>query len=231
MLHAAIQVVLYGLLAGFTALGFAATLAVMPSGRLKALGFGTGFVGAQILTCSALVIFGIAATGASDKSHPDLRATLEVALALVLIALALVVHRRPPNTNDSPTAHERSKARTQTLLDRLSRLRVLTTVVAGFLLGIGGPKRLVLTSLAATTIVTSGLGDVNQAALVVVYVTLATALVWGPLILFLLLGKRAIARMEAAQSEVGRRQPQVTVYALLILAALLILDAVSVLLI
>ena len=47
MLHATFQVVLYGLLAGFTALGFAATLTVMPSGRLKALGFGIGFVGAQ----------------------------------------------------------------------------------------------------------------------------------------------------------------------------------------
>ena len=62
------------------------------------------------------------------------------------------------------------------------------------------------------------------------YVTLATALVWGPLILFLFLGKRAIALMEGAQGEVARRQPQVTVYALLILAALLVLDAASVLL-
>ena len=230
MLHAAIQVVLYGLLAGLSALGFGATLAVMPSGRLKAIGFGAGFVGAQILTCSVLVIFGIAATGASAKSHPDLRAALEVALALVLIALALVVHRRPPNTTDSSIAHERSKARTQGLLERLSRLRVLTTIVGGFLLGIGGPKRLVLTCLAATTIVTAGLGDADQATLVVVYVTLATALVWGPLILFLLLGDRVIAFMEGAQGEVGRRQPQVTVYALLMLAGLLILDAGSVLL-
>ena len=229
MLHATIQVVLYGLLAGLTALGFAATLAVMPSGRLKALGFGAGFVGAQILTCSVLVIFGIAVTGSSG-SHSGFRAALEVALAVVLITLALVVHRRPPTTTDSRTAHERSKARTQALLERLSRLRVLTTVVAGFLLGIGGPKRLVLTCLAAATIVTADLGDVNQAALVGVYVTLATALVWGPLILFLLLGNRVIAFMEGAQGEVARRQPQVTFYALLILAALLVLDAVSVLL-
>jgi hypothetical protein len=63
-----------------------------------------------------------------------------------------------------------------------------------------------------------------------VYVTLATVLVWGPLILFLLLGKRVIALMEGAQGKVGRRQPQVTFYALLILAALILLDAVSVLL-
>ncbi len=228
MLHATVQVVLYGLLAGFTALGFAATLTVMPSGRLNALGFGVGFVGAQILTCSVLVIFGIAV--ASGKSHPDLRAALEVALALILIGLALVVHRRPVNANDSRTSHERSKARTQALLGRLRRLRVLTTVVAGFLLGVGGPKRLVVTSLAATTIVTAGLGDADQATLVVVYVTLATALVWVPLILFLLLGRRVIALMEGAQGEVTRRQPQVTVYALLTLAALLFLDVASVLL-
>ena len=62
------------------------------------------------------------------------------------------------------------------------------------------------------------------------YVTLATALVWVPLILFLLLGKRVIALMEDAQDDIARRQPQVTVYALLILAALLVLDAASVLL-
>ena len=230
MAQAAIQVVLYGLLAGLTALGFAATLAVMPSGRLKALGFGTGFVGAQLLTCSVLVIFGIVATGGSEKSHPGLRAALEGALALVLIALAVVVHRRPPNTNVSPTAPESSNVRTQALLERLSRFRLLTTVVAGFLLGIGGPKRLVLTGLAATTIVTAGLGDGGEATLVVVYVTLATALVWIPLILFLVLGKRVIAFMEDAQGEVGRRQPQATAYALLILAALLVLDALSFLL-
>ena len=114
MLHAAIQVVLYGLLAGFTALGFAATLAVMPSGRLKALGFGAGFVGAQILTCSLLVIFGVAVTEGSEKTHPDLRAALAIALALVLFVLALVAHRRPrirmtaqPRTNARRSASTR----------------------------------------------------------------------------------------------------------------------------
>jgi hypothetical protein len=36
--------------------------------------------------------------------------------------------------------------------------------------------------------------------------------------------------MEDAEREVARRQPQVTVYALLILAGFLVLDAISVLL-
>ena len=50
------------------------------------------------------------------------------------------------------------------------------------------------------------------------------------MVLFLLLGKRVIAFMEDAQGEVGRRQPQVTVYGLLLLSALLIFDAAGVLL-
>jgi len=227
MLHATIQVILYGLVAGLSAVGLGAMLAVIPSGRLKAVGFGGAFVGAQLLTCSVLVIFGIAATGFSDKSFPGFRAALEIVLALVLIALAVVVHRRPPNTRESPTGE---RARKQALLERLGQLRFLTTVVAGFLLGIGGPKRLVLTCLASATIVTAGVGDVEQPPLVVVYVTLATALVWGPLVLFVFLGQRAMALMEGAEREVGRRQPQITVYTLLVLAALFISHAVAVLL-
>jgi len=224
MLHAAIQVLLYGLLAGLSPLAFAATLAVMSAGRLKALGFGAGFVVAQLITCSVLVIIGVAATGSSRKGHPGVQATLEVLLAFALIGLALRIRRTPA------AATERSGARTEALLERLGRLRFLTTVIAGFLLGIGGPKRLVLTGLAATTIVTAGVRDAGEGVLVVAYVALATALVWGPVLLFVILGKRAVTLMQEGQGEVVRRQPQVTVYALLVLAALLVIDAIGVLL-
>jgi Sap, sulfolipid-1-addressing protein len=225
MLHAAIQVLLYGLLAGLSPLAFTATLAVMSTGRLKALGFGAGFVVAQALTCSVLVIIGVAATGSNRNGYPGLQATLEILLALALIGLALRIRRSP-----STAKKERSSARTQALLDRVGRLHFLTTVVAGFLLGIGGPKRLVLTALAATSIVTAGVGDAGEGVLVVGYVVVATALVWGPVILFEILGQRAVTLMQEGQDEVVRRQPQVTVYALLILAGLLVIDAVGVLL-
>jgi len=223
MLHPTIQVLLYGLLAGLSPLALTATIAVMPAGRLKTLGFGVGFVLAQALTCSVLVILGVAVTGSNRQGHPGIQATLEILLALALIGLALRVRRRPP------TPKEDSSARTQALLDRLGRLHFLTTIAAGFLLGIGGPKRLVLTALAATTIVTAS-RDAGEAVLVVVYVAVATALVWGPVVLDVLLGERAIALLESAQGEVGRRQPQITVYALLVLAALLAVDAVAALL-
>ena len=220
MFHAAIQVLLYALLAGLSPLAFAATLAVMPAGRLKAVGFGAGFVLAQVLTCTLFVSIGNAAAGSSRKSHPDLRATLEILLALALTALALRFRQGPP------TAKEGSSSRTQAVLGRVSRLHLVATFFAGFVLGIGGPKRLVLTSLAATTIVTAGLSSAGKAVLLVIYVVVATALVWGAVVLDLILGKRAIGLMESAGGEVKRRQPQVTVYALLVLAALLAIDSV-----
>ena len=223
MLHASIQVLLYAILAALSPLAFGATLAVIPAGRLKTLGFGIAFVAAQMITCSLFVIIGVSVTGSNRKSHSGIQAALEVVLALALAGRAVQVRRRPT------TAKEGSNARTQVLLARLGQLRLVTTVVAGLLLGIGGPKRLLLTAFAATTIVTAG-RDAGEAVLVVVYVAVATALVWVPVILAVLLGTRALAMLEDAEEEVERRQPQVTVYALLTLAAFLVIDAVSVLL-
>lgn len=223
MLHAVVQTFLYGLLAGLSPLAFASTIAVTQAGRLKALGFGTGFVAAQFVTCSLFVIIGVAATGASTR-HPGLQAFMALVLALALGVVALRVRRRPLPERDG------SSAKARALVERLGRLRLVTTILAGLLLGVGGPKRLVLTALAATTITTAAVHDSGEATLVVLYVALATAVVWGPVILFVLLGERGVSLMERAQGEVARRQPEVTVYALLLLAALLALDGIGVLL-
>lgn len=224
MIHATVQLLLYALFAGFSALAFAATIAVMQAGRLKTLGFGIGFVLGQVFTCSLFVIVGVVVTGASKRTHSALLATLEVLLALLLIAVALRVRRAPP------VETEGSSERTQAVLGRLSRMRFLTTAIAGFLLGIGGPKRLLLTALAATAITTAGVSDAGEAVLVVWYCAVATVLVWGSVIIYVLLGDRAVGVMTRAQQRLARRQPGVKVYAFLVLAGLLILDAVSLLL-
>jgi hypothetical protein len=224
MIHATLQLLFYALLAGFSALAFAATIAVMQAGRLKTLGFGSGFVIGQVFTCSLFVILGVVVTGASKRTHSTLLATLELLLALLLIAVAARLRRAPPVDTEG------SSERTQAVLERLSRMRFLTTSIAGLVLGIGGPKRLLLTALAATAITTTGVGDAEEAALVVWYCALATVLVWGPVIVYVLLGDRAVGVMTRAQQEVARRQPGVKVYAFLVLAGMLILDAISLLL-
>ena len=224
MTHATIQLLLYSLLAGFSALAFAATLAVMQAGRLKTIGFGTGFVLGQVFSCSLFVILGVVVTGASKRTHSALIAALELLLAIFLIAVALRARRAPPAETQG------SSERTRAVLERVSRLRFLTTSITGFLLGIGGPKRLLLTALAATAITTAGVGNAEEAALVVWYCAVATVLVWGSVTVYVLLGDRAVGVMMRAQQRLARRQPGVKFYAVLVVAGLLILDAVSLLL-
>src|SRR3954470_7200102 len=221
MIHATIQLLLYALLAGFSALAFAATIAVMQAGRLRTIGFGAGFFVGQLFTCSLFVTFGVVVTSAGSRTHSTLLAVVELILAFLLIAFALRARR---------TAHvdaESSSRRTQAVLERLGRMRFLTTTLAGFLLGIGGPKRLLLTALAATAITPAGIGEAGEAALVVWYCAIATVLVWGSVIVYVLLGDRAVGVMTRAQQRLAQRQPGVKVYALLVLAGLLILDALS----
>ena len=115
-------------------------------------------------------------------------------------------------------------------LKRLGRLGIPTVLAAGLLLGIGAPKRLALTVLAATAISTSDLGYSGEAALVLVYATVATALVWGPIFSLMLVGQRAVARMKRAQGELADRQPEIVVHALLVLAGMFTIDAAGVVL-
>jgi len=109
-------------------------------------------------------------------------------------------------------------------------MRFVTTSIAGFLLGVGGPKRLLLTALAATAITTADVRDAGEAALVVWYCALATVLVWAQVVVYVLLGDRAVRIMTHAQQRVAQRQPGVKVYASLVVAAVLVFDAISLLL-
>ena len=217
----ALHLIPYALVAALSPLGFAATLAVMGSGRLKALGFAIGFVSGQLLACSILVLVGVAVLPHSEKSHPTLRGVLLLGSGLALLWLAMIVHRRPQSATADPSA------RSQAVLERLGRLHVGTATAAGVLLGIGGPKRLVLTALASALITASGIDGSKKAALIGWYAILATVLVWAPILAFELFGDRAVTKLHSAQLWLARHQRQATFYALLLLGAALLADAVA----
>jgi hypothetical protein len=222
VLQDVLQILLYAVLAGASPLAFAATITVMQAGRIKALGFGIGFVGAQLATCWLLLELDVAASGRQRTQHPGIQVALEVMVAIVLVWLA---RRR---SNRALTAGEIGSDRTRRVLERLGRLRLSTAVIAGIVLGIGVPKRLILALLTATTIDAAGVRPSVQAVLVTAYVAIATALVWAPVVAFIVFGDGAIALMRRAQDEVVRRQPQVTIRSLQLLAALFALDALGV---
>jgi Sap-like sulfolipid-1-addressing protein len=219
-----LQLFLYAVLAAFSPLALAATMTAIGAGRRQALGLAVGFVTGQLVSLALFVIVDFAAVGSSRRRYPGIRAPLAFGLAVVLIWLAGRVRRRPPPVSESTS-------RADALLARLSRLGYLTTLAVGLLLGIGGPKRLVLTAFAAALISTTAAVSSAKAELVVVYAALSTALVWGPVAFYVLRGEKAVTLMKAAQEKANRHQPAVTIFALRGVAALLLIDAIGTVLI
>ena len=216
-----LQLILYGLLAMLSPVGFAATLAVIRSGRFKALGFGIGFVAGQLLACALLVMAGAAVIPDPETGHDTARSLLAIAFGVAVLLLGGNVRRRPAST--TPRSSERSQA----VLERLGRLRVGTALVAGLLLGIGGPKRLVLTALAAASISASSADHSRATVSVVLYTAIATLLAWAPILAFVVLGDRALASLDAAQRWLSDHQRIATYYALLVIGALAIVEGVA----
>jgi hypothetical protein len=209
----------YAVLATLTPVGFAMTVAVFESGRLKAGAFAVAFVSAQLATCALLVTAGASTDPGGGRDRPTLRAVLELVFGLALLVLAARV-RRP---SDSRAGSRDGRARA--LLERLRRLRIVTAIAAGLLLGVGGPKRLVLTALAAAAIVTSGAGTSEAAALVTAYTIVATFLVWAPVVAFELAGDRVLAFMGTVEGWLRRHQQAVALYSLAPIGLLAIVDA------
>ncbi len=218
-----LRLIPYALVAALSPTAFAATLAVIASGRLKALGFGIGFVAGQVLALAVLLWIGSAALPQRDTSYPKVEAVLEFALAAGLLWLAARVRRRVPRAS-----HGQSE-RTRKVLARLGRMRVVTAVAGGVLLGIGA-KRLVLSALAAGSIAASGVGSGSEGTLVGWYTLLATSVVWIPVAVFVLFGEKAVAWLAATQARLVQRQSQVVFFVLVIMAALLVVDGVITLL-
>ena len=92
------------------------------------------------------------------------------------------------------------------------------------MLGIGGPKRLVLSTLAAASIAASGMDAGQEASLVLWYTGLATLLVWAPIICFEIFGQRAMATLTTGQEWLAARQRQVVFYVLIFLGCVLLFD-------
>jgi zinc transporter ZupT len=219
--NAALYLIPYALVAAASPIGLAATLTVLRTGRVQALGLAIGVLAGQLLALAVLVLIGTASLSHRTK-RPNVEGVLELVLGLMLLLLAFFVHRRPARTEP------RDNGRSGRILDRLRRVRRSTAVVAGFAFGIGGPKRLILTALAAASITAAGVNGATETALALWYDALATVVVWAPVLAAILLGDRAVDVLDAGFGWLTQHQRVVTVSVLLVVGSFLVVRGLTV---
>ncbi len=221
----ALRVVLYGIIAAISPLALGATTAVLASrrARLNGLGFAIGVLAGQTLVFVLLALLGSEWIPESSTSHDALRIAVDLVLGGALLGAAWQELRTPlPRT-------PRPRPRTEALKARLQDIGPVTAVSSGVLLGIGGPKRLALALFAAAAIATADVGRVASTSLSVVYILLATVLVWVPVLVALVFADRTTDWLAAGQTWARAHErplvivPAVTLGAVLIGSGLLLL--------
>ncbi len=224
MVETSFRVVLYALVAATSPLALGATVAVLKSTRPRINGvvFAAGFLAGQAVFCLLAFVIGDASFAESRNDHETIASLIELALGIALLATAAHVRSR----TRSPREHRAAGPRTKAMVTRLSRLKPAAALGTGVALGIGGPKRIGITLVVAATISGAALGSAEDLALVAVYVLVATALVWVPVAVYVVVGTRATDWIARAQTWVSEHQQPLTFWPSLVVGAGLTADAV-----
>jgi hypothetical protein len=207
----------YGLVAAASPVVFLAALGVLGSGRGRVNGtvFLVAFVAGQSLAVALAVALGTAAN-LDQRGSSDALAAVEIVLGAALIAFGWPGHRSTP-----PAATGRGGS--EQLFARLDRVTPSVALGVGLPLGIG-VKRLTITLLAAASIVVAALPRSEAAALGILYVAVATSVVWLPVGGYLLLGERALTILAASRRWVTGHERTLMVGLALVFGAYLVVD-------
>ena len=222
MTSPAFGVLLYAIVVAASPLALAATLVVLGSGRgrLNGIAFAAGFVIGQALVYVPAFLVASASVQERGSGHPTLAAILELAVGALLLGWAWRIRHRRRRGIGTSVPNPRTKA----LLDRLARLSPPAAFGAGAVLGVGGPKRLLITVLAATTVSTSGLGSEAKLVISAVYILIATMLVSVPVAIYVVAGERGDAWMGSVRERLATYREALTLYALVGFGAFFCVD-------
>jgi hypothetical protein len=213
------HVLFYALAAAASPLVLTATFVVIRSERPRTNGiaFLSGFLLGTAIACGLGLLLGQAAVARLD-SHETVEVVLTLLLGVMLLAVGLRARRTPP-----PPAARGSRA--SAILAGLGNVRPAAAFSMAWLLGFGGPKRLVLTFLAMASVSEASLRDVGDLTLVVVYIAVATVLVSVPVGIVIVAGERAAVILERGQSWLTEHAAALRVWLSLGIGAALIVDA------
>jgi hypothetical protein len=183
----ATHVLIYALAAAVSPLVLAATFVVVRSARPRPNGvvFLSGFLLGTIIACTLGLLLGSSLVNRLG-SHDTIAGGIALLLGVALLVVGLRTRQAPP-----PRASPGS--RRSAIMAGLAGVRPSAAFSLAGLLGFGGPKRLVLTVLAMASVSETDLGDIADATLVIIYVAVATVLVWVPVGIVIVAGERAEA--------------------------------------
>jgi Sap, sulfolipid-1-addressing protein len=221
VIEAGAYALLYALAAAASPLVLTATFVAIRSARPRANGiaFLSGFLLGTALASGLGLALGQAAVERLD-SHETLEAVLALLLGIVLLTVGLRARHAPP-------CREPEGSHASAILAGLGNVRPAAAFSMAGLLGFGGPKRLVLTFLAMASITGASLGDVETSTLVVGYIAVATVLVWVPVGIVIVAGKRAAVILERGQSWLTGHAAALRVWLSIGIGAALVVDALA----
>lgn len=208
-----LRILLLGLIAAASPLAFASTFAVIQSGRgkLNSIVFAGAFLLGEALVVVVVLVIGTISVSRGNRN--SVAALFELALGLLLLGAAWRIRHRV-----LPQKHEAS-GRTQALLARLHRLSPAYAFAAGGMLGIGGPKRLTIGIVVASTVAAAGLRTDGEIAIVWVYLLVAALLVWLPVAATLIAEHQSELWMERAHTWFTAHERVATTVTLLVFGA------------
>src|SRR6266498_982151 len=214
-----LQVLLYGLLAAASPTVLLATLAALSTRRARANGsaFAGGFLLGQSIGLAVPLLIG-ASSVPSSGSNSTVSAWFQLGVGLLLLAAAYRARQAQP----APEVN--GESRTTALLARLARVTPRTAFSIGVPLGIG-VKRLIISILAASTIALSGLSDSEEFGLGLLYVLVASLLVWLPVAVYLIAGKRADGWVTSSEEWLAANKRRLTFFSSLVFGVLFAIGA------
>jgi hypothetical protein len=221
MFHTAWRVFLYALVAATSPLALTSTLFVLRSGRPRING--VLYAGAFIVTQSFVLLLALA-FGVASVTHGDEHEGFEAGFTLVLGGLLVVAAfylRAHPHAHAMKSGPNRATS----VLGRIKHLTPAQALGVGAALGIGGPKRITVTLLVAGAIAASGLPFGRSATIAVEYIVIGTLLVWLPVVLYVIAGKRAEDWIATAQAWASDHEQTLTFYPALVVGLVLVVDA------
>jgi hypothetical protein len=223
MIHTAWRVFHYGLVAATSPLALTSTLFVLRSGRPRINGI--LYAGAFLVTQTLVLLIALA-VGVASVTHGDHHEGIEYTLTLAfgaLLVFAAFYLRTHPHAHATKTGPNKATA----VLGRIKNLSPGQALGIGAALGIGGPKRITVTLLVAGAIAASGLPFVRSATIAVEYIVIGTVLVWLPVVLYVIAGKRAEDWIAAAQAWASAHEQTLTFYPALFVGLILIVDGLA----